>query len=83
MRASPQPSLAPRSRVPSTRTPRRRVAWVPSLTRRSLVAPLGALAVVALGAACVPPGNAVPEDSGPSPKASAAAVFAPSIGIMT
>ncbi len=34
--------------------------------------------------ACVPPGNAVPEDSGAAtPQASAAAVFIPSVGVMT
>ncbi len=45
------------------------------------VSVLGGLVALA---ACVPPGNAVPEDSGaPSPHASAAPVFVPSIGIMT
>lgn len=34
-------------------------------------------------AACVPPGNAVPEDSGAAPAASAVALFVPSVGIMT
>lgn len=46
---------------------------------------LAALGALAASAACVPPGNAVPEDSGPAtPQASATApAFTPSVGIMT
>lgn len=50
-----------------------------SLALSSLV-----IAVVAASEACVPPGNAVPEDSGaPATQASAAPVFVPSVGVMT
>lgn len=48
----------------------------------SLGMPSAVAACLALGA-CVPPGNAVPEDSGPSTQASAVAAFVPSFGIMT
>jgi hypothetical protein len=74
MRASPLPSLGPRSTVVRARAP---------VASRGAGARLALGALVAVVAACVPPGNAVPEDSGPAPKASAAAVFIPSIGIMT
>lgn len=84
MRASPQPSLAPRSAAPAPVARVAAAASTPSAPRaRRRSAGLALVALVAAVAACVPPGNAVPEDSGPSPKASAAAVFTPSIGIMT
>lgn len=42
------------------------------------------LAATAVSSACVPPGNAVPEDAGtPTTQASAVPVFVPSVGIMT
>ena len=76
MRASSQLSLGPRSTVA-------RVAAAPQKPAAAAYARLALGALVAALGACVPPGNAVPEDSGPSPKASAAAAFVPSVGVMT
>ncbi len=49
----------------------------------SLSVPATVTLLLAFLTACVPPGNAVPEDTGPGPQASAVAVFVPSVGIMT